>query len=214
MDEQPRLPGPRSDEPALARAGLQGARDRSPDRPDAPSRLPSPVDGRRRPVAHDIRFQVHPVAPHVIHLHGLERPGADVEIELGHGDALRAEPRQQLKREVQPRGGRGDAAVVRRVDGLVALAIVGARGPADVRGEWHLPVFRQGAPRVERPDETHAPEPPTERLDDLDRAVVADGQASSRLELAPRMTQREPGAVRQLAHQQQLGDSSRVPLPV
>src|SRR5438093_4243510 len=60
MDEQPRLPGPRSDEPALARAGLQGARDRSPDRPDAPSRLPSPVDGRRRPVAHDIRFQVHP----------------------------------------------------------------------------------------------------------------------------------------------------------
>src|SRR5881397_3677064 len=77
-----------------------------------------------------------------------------------------------------------------------------------------LPVFRQGAPRVERPDETHAPEPPTERLDDLDRAVVADGQASSRLELAPRMTQREPGAVRQLAHQQQLGDSSRVPLPV
>src|SRR5256712_9093983 len=114
MDEQPRLPGSRGDEPALAGAGLQGARDRSPDRPDAPSRLPSPGDGRRRPVAHDIRFQVHPVAPDVIHLHGLERPGADVEIELGHGDALRAEPRQQLKREVQPRGGRGDAAVVRR----------------------------------------------------------------------------------------------------
>src|SRR5438034_373078 len=84
-----------------------------------------------------------------------------------------------------------------------APAAPGRRAPAD------------GSPaRPERPDETHAPEPPTERLDDLDRAVVADGQASSRLELAPRMTQREPGAVRQLAHQQQLGDSSRVPLPV
>src|SRR5438876_451853 len=141
MDEQPRLAGSRGDEPALAGAGLQGARDRRPDRPDAPSRLPSPVDGRRRPFAHDIRFPVHPVAPDVIHLHGLERPGADVEIELRHGDALRAEPRQQLKREVQPRGGRGDAAVVRRVDGLVALAIVGARGPADVRGSGTSPYF-------------------------------------------------------------------------
>src|SRR5207245_2014259 len=58
------------------------------------------------------------------------------------------------------------------------------------------------------------PWPPAGRLGAVDRAVGADVRASARLDRAARMTEREPSAVRQLAHQQQLGDSSRVPLPV
>ncbi len=199
MDEQVCLPGSRDDGAARAGARLQGACDRGPDRPDAPSRLPPLIDGRRCCFAHIEVFGVHAVVRNVALLHGLERPRADVQIEFRHGDAFGPDAREQLRCEVQPGRGRGDAAVVCRVDGLVALPILGARRPPDVGGERHFPVLRERCTRIQRSHETHAPEPPTHATDDLSRAVVAEGHAPSRLELAARMSHRDPAAVGQLA---------------
>jgi len=95
-----------------------------------------------------------------------------------------------------------------RVDGLVALPILGARRPPDVGGERHFPVFGERCTRIERTHETHTPEAPAQAFPDLDRAVVAEGHAPSRLELAARMSHGEPVAVGQLTDEQQLCDSS------
>src|SRR5207249_2215974 len=77
--------------------------------------------------------------------------------------------------------------------------ILGARWPPDVGGERHFPVLRERCTRIERTHKTHAPEPPTHATEDLSRAVVAEGHAPSRLELAARMSHRDPAAVGQLA---------------
>src|SRR2546429_8435643 len=145
--------------------------------------------------AHIEVFGVHAVVRNVAFLHGLERPRADVEIEFRHGNAFGPDAREQLRREVQPSGWLRDTTVACRGNGLVALPILGALWPPDVGGERHFPVLRERGTRIERSHETHAPEPPTHAIDDLSRAVVAEGHAPSRLELAARMSHRDPAAV-------------------
>src|SRR5437879_8617150 len=101
MDEQVCLPGSRDDGAARAGARLQGACDRGPDRPGAPSRPPPLIDGCRCCFAHIEVFGVHAVVRNVALLHGLERPRADVQIEFRHGDAFGPDAREQLRCEVR-----------------------------------------------------------------------------------------------------------------
>src|SRR5437899_1737066 len=55
--------------------------------------------------------------------------------------------------------------------------------------------------------------PTAQPLDALDRAVVAESYRAPGLELPAGVPQREPGPVGQLAHQQELGCTTRAPGP-
>jgi hypothetical protein len=90
---------------------------------------------------------------------GRQRPeGVEPDVE---GHALDVELLQQLRREVEPCGGRRRRARVARVDGLVALGLVEALG--DVGRERHLAVrlsvqAQPPAPLAERLEQLHRPE--------------------------------------------------------
>ena len=69
---------------------------------------------------------------HALGVQRLERPQAHVQ---GHGGHIRSAPAaslQNLRREMQPRGGRGDRSALAGEDRLVALAVGGGIGPFDV----------------------------------------------------------------------------------
>ena len=142
-----------------------------------------------------------------------------MQIQGGDGRPFPLYVRDQLRREVQPRRRSGDAAVVGGVDGLVALPVGGGREPMDVGRQRHFPVAGERATGVQGADEADAPQSPAQHLHDLHGAVVAENDPPTRLELAARVAHGEPGAVRELAHQEQLGPAStlhvaRLPLPV
>ena len=105
---------------------------------------------------------------------------------------------------MQPGGGGGDAAVMRRVHGLVALAVLGARRTANVGRQRHLAVPGERGRSVEQPDEPHAPQSSPQSLHDLRDAVRAERHTAPRLELPSGMAHGEPRSVGQLADQEQL----------
>ena len=157
---------------------------------------------------------MHHVGREIVHLHRLERAGPDVQVERHHGDALGAERVQQLGREVQPGGGRRNAAFVLGIDRLVALAVSRPSRAPDIGRERDLTVLLERRPRVERAEELHTPQSTSEHLDDLDGAVGAEPHRASRLELPARMSHGKPRPVGELADEQELGDVSRFPFPV
>ena len=161
------------------------------------------------------------MARKVVGLDRLEGAGADMQIQLGECYAFVAQPVQQVAREMQPGGGGGDAAVMRRVHGLVALAVLGARRTANVGRQRHLAVPGERGRSVERPDEPHPPQSSPQSLHDLRDAVRAERYTASRLEFAARMPHGEPGPVGQLADEQEFrlaagatSPPSPVPRPV
>src|SRR6266566_1757387 len=108
----------------------------------------------------------------------------------------------------------GDAAVVRRIDRLIAI-LIGLRGTApDVGRQRNLAVLGERRARVERSDKTYAPKSAAQYLQNLDCAVIAQCDVSTRLQLPARVPHCEPGPILELSDHQELSDVSRVPFPV
>src|SRR5437879_10148919 len=131
----------------------------------------------------------------VVHLDRLEGAGADVQIERRDGRASCAHALEQLRREMQSGSGRRHAAVVCRIHRLVAVAIFGARGSANVGRQRHLAVPGERGGGIERTDEFYEPQAPAQNLDDLDRAVVAESYRDTGIELPARVHQSGTGPV-------------------
>ena len=106
---------------------------------------------------------VEPVLFRVFGGHGLERSRADGEREVRDGDAARADAIEDVFREMQAGGRRGDRHRLSREDGLIGLPVLGPVGgprlPPDVGRERnvadpleksivHLPVESHFAPAV------------------------------------------------------------------
>ena len=94
-----------------------------PDRDDAPPLGPGPVDRRGGLRRDGEALGVHAVLAHVVDLDGAEGAGAHVEDDLRALDAAGAQAVEELRREVQAGGGRGDGARLAGVDRLVAVAV-------------------------------------------------------------------------------------------
>ena len=77
----------------------------------------------------------------VLLLDGAERPQPDVQEHLGDLHALFTDAPQKLRREMQPRGGRGGRAVLPRIDRLIALGI--CQLFMDIGRERHRPDARK-----------------------------------------------------------------------
>ena len=107
----------------------------------------------------------------------------------------------------------GDAAIVLRIDGLVTLTVVGSWCAPDIRRQRHFTVARERPPGVELPDEAHPSQPPSLYFDDLDHAVLTDGDPTAGFQLSSRMPHREPRAIGKLTDKQQLRRRSRRPRP-
>jgi len=106
----------------------------------------------------------------------------------------------------------GDAAVVRRIDRLIAI-LIGLRGTApDVGRQRNLAVLGERRARVERSDKTYAPKSAAQDLDDLGGAVAAECDAPARFEFATGMHHREPRPVPGFPHDQKFGVLSTFPL--
>ena len=214
VDEERGLSGSRANRAPRVGARLERAHDGRSDRPDSASRLSSAVDGRRRLRAHRVRLGVQRVAGEVVHLDRFEGTGADVQVQRRDRRPARPHSIHQLRREMQPGGGCGDAAVVCGVHRLVAGAVLRDGRPADIRRQRRLTVLRERRSGIERANELHAPQPAAQHLDDLRRAVVAEADRAAGLELAAGMAHREPAPVGQLAHHQKLRHVPRFPFPV
>ena len=106
---------------------------------------------------------------------------------------------------MQSRRGRRDRSVVLGVHRLVTLAVRGGGRAVDVRRERDLAVARQRRAGIEGSHKAQSAQSAAQHLEDLHLAVRSEADAATRLELATRMAQGEPGTVRQLAHEQHLG---------
>ena len=112
----------------LGRGRLQQPQRRGADGDDAAAGGARGVE-RGRGLRGDLApLGVHAVLARVLGLDGQEGAGAHVQRHEMAGDAARVQRRQQLGREVQAGGGRGDGALAARVDGLVALGVLGLHG--------------------------------------------------------------------------------------
>ena len=85
-------------------------------------------DGLRRLRGDDVGLGLEAVVLDVLHRDRAEGARADVQDDLRDGDAGRAQRVEQSRREMQPRGGRGHAALLARVHRLVAVAVFGRSG--------------------------------------------------------------------------------------
>ena len=83
-----------------------------------------------------------------VYADGLEGAEADVECDVGGLDAALPEGFQNLWREVEAGGGRGDGAGLLGVDGLVALAVFWAVFAMDVGRERHVADAVEGGVEV------------------------------------------------------------------
>jgi hypothetical protein len=126
-------------------------------------------------------------------LHRLERPGADVEHQLGALHSLRFDRRQELRGEVQASRRRRDRAALARIDRLVALrvhrlvAAVHVRRERDVAEPLDRFVARE-RPTLQ-PDDARSP---LRGLEYLGVESVGDVHPSPRPELPPGMDHRLP----------------------
>src|SRR5439155_17263836 len=111
---------------------------------------------------------------------------------------------EQPGREVQAGGGRGDAALVGGVNGLVAVVIGGCRRAPDVRRQRHLAVAGERVLRTEGADEADAPQAAAQDFENLHGAVVPKHDAPARLELAARVPHSGPRAVLEFTHEKEL----------
>src|SRR5438093_3228272 len=214
MNEEPGLARSRSDAPARVRARLQGAHHRRSHGPDAPPGAAVRVDRLGGFLGQSIRLTVHDMLGETVRLNGLARARADVQVQLGHGDALVTQPSEYRRGEVQTRRGGRYAPVVRRVYGLIRLAILRAWRPANVGRERHFTVLRERALGVERAAEPHPPHAAAQHLEDLDGTVGAEPHGPSGLELSPGVAHCEPRTVGQLADEQKLRVTTGVAFPV
>ena len=83
-------------------------------------------------------LRVNRVRLDLVHANRRERAVADVHRDVGPLDAAGGELREQRRREMQPRGRRGDRSAGTRVDRLIPLAIRRAVGTLDVRRQRHV----------------------------------------------------------------------------
>ena len=142
-----------------------------------------------------VGLRVHRMGTEIVGFHRLERAGAYVEVDRGDQNAALVDLREQLRGEMQAGGWRGDAAVVRRVHGLIAVRIGRFRRAADVRWQWHFAVLRECSARVECPDKSDATQSAAQDLNDLDGTVVAERDAALGFQLSARMPHGQPRTV-------------------
>ena len=86
-------------------------------------RLAGAGDGVGGRLRDDVALGVHRVLVEVVDGDGLEGAEADVQGDAGDVAPAHGEAPEEGVGEVQARGGRGDRAVVARVDGLVAVGV-------------------------------------------------------------------------------------------
>lgn len=115
---------------------------------------------------------------------------------------------------MQPRGRGRDAAVVLRINGLVALAVIGSGRTLDIWWKGNFSVAREGAARGERSDEPHPSQPASLYFDDFNHAVFTDRDSATGFEFPTWMHHGEPCAVRQFANEQHLCGTARFSLAV
>src|SRR5438477_6162201 len=98
------------------------------------------VDLLRRLGSDAVALAMHLVLLHLLHAHWLEGSEADIKSDLRNLHTALANLLQYLRREMQTSGGGSDraAGVVARKDCLVALAVLGAVRPRDVRRQGHV----------------------------------------------------------------------------
>ena len=79
----------------------------------------------------------------VVGFHRQERPGADMERDLVHGDATLRELLGQLRSEMQPRGRRRDRSFVMREHGLIVGVVlrIGWTPRRDIGRQRHVAAF-------------------------------------------------------------------------
>jgi hypothetical protein len=214
-DEDARLPRAGGDAPRLVGDALQRARRRRPDRPDPSPRRARLVQRRRRTLRDDVRLLVHDVRRRVLDLDRLERPRTDVEKNVDAAHAPRREPREELRRHVQPRRRRGDGAALARVDGLISLGVVGRVGALDVGGERDVAVPLDRLRRIALHVEPHDAGAARGDLDDLDVEARGDVDDASRLQLPAGRDHRlvRPARVVERLEQEHLGGRARIADP-
>jgi hypothetical protein len=152
-----------------------------------------------------VGFLVHHVVSRMLDVDRLEGAGPNVQDDICTPDALFIESREQVRGEVQAGGRRGDRSALFRVDRLVAFSVCGLVDTRDVRREWNVAVFLDRFVRDESRRQSYDAGAAFGRRHDLDLEVVGDSDDATRLELAAGMHHRFPGAIAQIAQQQDLG---------
>ncbi len=118
---------------------------------------------------------------------------------------------EYLRGEVEPRRGRGHAAVHLGVHGLVALPVLGLGWALDVRWQRHCSVALHDLVRSEASREAKASQASAHYLHNLRRGVVTELHRAPGLELAPRVHHCQPGPVGLGVDQEYLGLAAALP---
>ncbi len=144
----------------------------------------------------------------------LKGPQADMQRDLGGLNAARADLLQDLRREVQAGGGRGDRAprLFAGKDGLVARAVVGRVRPVDVRRQRDVPDALDDGEEVRHRSKAQRPLAEGAAGDDfgleqrrrarLRTLLRGKEQAFAHADLASGMHQRQPFVRCELAREQ------------
>ena len=164
-------------------------------------------DYPRRLLRHDAELGVHLVLLDVLGLDRAEGAEADVQRDEALAHALFGYLRQQLLGKMQSRGGRGGAAQLLGVDGLVALTVL--EFGLDIRRERH---FAQALEHLEEDAVILELDYPVAAFGDLDdlglELAVAEHQLGARLGLAARAGQALPAPAAEVAQQQHLDSAA------
>ena len=139
-DEDVGRPGERSDQPIFAGRAFQQAQRRRADGHHPAPTLANGVErvcGLRRDVTD---FGMHLVVLGIVHLHGKEGAGADMQRHEMPVDTACRETVQELRGEMQPGRRRGDGPALTCIDGLVVRPIMLVLGPArcDIGRQWNV----------------------------------------------------------------------------
>src|SRR3989442_464826 len=155
-------------------------------------------DALRRRLRQPEGFRLEAVLLDVGRPHRLEGAGADVQGQHGRGHARGGERLEELLGEMQPRRGRGDGALLARVDRLVALAIqdrprIGVAA-LDVGRKWGRSVPPYGVLHVAVPAREPYAYPAVRSLpQELRLEALRDQKTRSRAQTARGRGQAAPG---------------------